>query len=98
MTQLIGLVNGVVNSGVSTNSTRQSLDSTTDLNTITIGFLMDTWSGSKPTNAPTTFSVYGTLLMLGRTQIVIDNSSGGSSSIAVRSYDETNVWTVWRTI
>lgn len=97
VTQLIGFVNSIVNSGVSTTGTRQTLDSNTDLNTFTTGFLLDSWFGSKPVNAPPSFSAYGTFLLLGRTQIAIDNSSAAFSGMAVRSHNENNTWTGWRT-
>jgi hypothetical protein len=97
VTQLIGFVNSIVNSGLSTTATRQTFDSNTDLNTITTGFLMDSWFGSKPVNAPSSFSVYGTFLQIGRTQIAIDNSSSAFSGMAVRSYHQGNAWTAWRT-
>lgn len=97
VTQLIGFINSIVNSGLSTTTTRQTLDGSTDLNTITSGFLMDSWFGAKPIGAPGSFSVYGTLIQIGRTQIVIDNASAAFSGMAVRSYHEGNSYTGWRT-
>lgn len=98
VTQLIGFINSIVNSGVSTNATKQSLDSTTNLNDSTSGFYMDSWFGSKPVNAPSSFSVYGTFIQVGRTQIVIDNSASAYSGMAVRSYNQNNSFTGWRNI
>ena len=46
---------------------------------------------------PSSFSSYGTFLQFGRTQIAIDNSSAAFSGMAVRSYNENDVWTGWRT-
>lgn len=98
VSQLIAFINSINNSGLSTDSTRQTLDSNTDLNNFTSGFFMDSWFGSKPTNAPSSFSAYGTFIQFGRTQLAIDNSSGAFSGIAVRSYHEGDAFTGWRTL
>lgn len=96
VSQLIGFVNSIATSGVSTTGTRQTLDDNINLNDLSTGFLLDTWVDTKPVNAPSSFSNRGTLLVLGNTQIAIDNSSSAFSGMSVRSYSENDNWTGWR--
>lgn len=100
VTSLIGFISSIVNSGLSTTATKQTLGSTSDLDTLTTGFQMNSWFGEKPANAPASFSVYGTVMQIGRTQIAFDNASANeaASNIAIRSYSELNTFTAWRLV